>query len=135
MFKKKNKILVPSCSYYCYLPFQCKVMDLELCVFVSMFFTAVDVMVLAGSVNLLKHWHYCCFFSWVQSFGHEGLGLLMDILERLLLKKQLSFFFFLHWLICPDCCIFILWLKFLLMLISTQLLLYFSPIYNWNNVK
>lgn len=26
--------------------------------------------------------------SWVQSFGHEGLGLLLDILERLLLKKQ-----------------------------------------------
>uniref|UniRef100_A0A674NC40 Diaphanous-related formin 3 n=1 Tax=Takifugu rubripes TaxID=31033 RepID=A0A674NC40_TAKRU len=26
--------------------------------------------------------------SWVQSFGHEGLGLLMDILENLLLKKQ-----------------------------------------------
>ncbi|XP_055363407.1 protein diaphanous homolog 3-like isoform X2 [Betta splendens] len=26
--------------------------------------------------------------SWVQSFGHEGLGLLMDILERLLFKKQ-----------------------------------------------
>ncbi|XP_055010798.1 protein diaphanous homolog 3 [Boleophthalmus pectinirostris] len=26
--------------------------------------------------------------SWVQSFGHEGLGLLMDILERLLQKKQ-----------------------------------------------
>ncbi|XP_036950617.1 protein diaphanous homolog 3-like isoform X5 [Acanthopagrus latus] len=26
--------------------------------------------------------------SWVQSFGHEGLGLLLDILERLLFKKQ-----------------------------------------------
>ncbi|XP_030017284.1 protein diaphanous homolog 3-like isoform X2 [Sphaeramia orbicularis] len=26
--------------------------------------------------------------SWVQSFGHEGLGLLLDILERLLAKKQ-----------------------------------------------
>ncbi|KAM9861067.1 protein diaphanous homolog 3-like [Aulostomus maculatus] len=26
--------------------------------------------------------------SWVQSFGHEGLGLLLDILERLLIKKQ-----------------------------------------------
>uniref|UniRef100_A0AAY4DQ13 Diaphanous-related formin 3 n=1 Tax=Denticeps clupeoides TaxID=299321 RepID=A0AAY4DQ13_9TELE len=26
--------------------------------------------------------------SWVQSFGHEGLGLLLDTLERLLLKKQ-----------------------------------------------
>ncbi|XP_037607789.1 protein diaphanous homolog 3-like isoform X2 [Sebastes umbrosus] len=26
--------------------------------------------------------------SWVQSFGHEGLGLLLDVLERLLLKKQ-----------------------------------------------
>ncbi|XP_077375711.1 protein diaphanous homolog 3-like isoform X2 [Festucalex cinctus] len=26
--------------------------------------------------------------SWVQSFGHEGLGLLLDILERLLTKKQ-----------------------------------------------
>lgn len=26
--------------------------------------------------------------SWVQSFGHEGLGLLLDILERLLVKKQ-----------------------------------------------
>ncbi|XP_059208190.1 protein diaphanous homolog 3-like [Centropristis striata] len=26
--------------------------------------------------------------SWVQSFGHEGLGLLLDILERLLLKKN-----------------------------------------------
>uniref|UniRef100_A0AAR2KFW8 Diaphanous-related formin 3 n=1 Tax=Pygocentrus nattereri TaxID=42514 RepID=A0AAR2KFW8_PYGNA len=26
--------------------------------------------------------------SWVQSFGHEGLGLLLDILERLLLKKH-----------------------------------------------
>lgn len=26
--------------------------------------------------------------SWVQSFGHEGLGLLLDILERLLQKKQ-----------------------------------------------
>ncbi|XP_061671073.1 protein diaphanous homolog 3-like isoform X2 [Syngnathoides biaculeatus] len=26
--------------------------------------------------------------SWVQSFGHEGLGLLLDILERLLSKKQ-----------------------------------------------
>ncbi|XP_068603657.1 protein diaphanous homolog 3-like [Brachionichthys hirsutus] len=25
--------------------------------------------------------------SWVQSFGHEGLGLLLDILERLLFKK------------------------------------------------
>ncbi|XP_068173739.1 protein diaphanous homolog 3-like [Antennarius striatus] len=25
--------------------------------------------------------------SWVQSFGHEGLGLLLDVLERLLLKK------------------------------------------------
>ncbi|KAI9533061.1 Diaphanous [Dissostichus eleginoides] len=25
---------------------------------------------------------------WVQSFGHEGLGLLLDILERLLFKKQ-----------------------------------------------
>lgn len=36
-------------------------------------------------------WCYCCF-SWVQSFGHEGLGLLMDILEKLLLKKQLSYF-------------------------------------------
>uniref|UniRef100_A0A8C6UAR2 Diaphanous-related formin 3 n=1 Tax=Neogobius melanostomus TaxID=47308 RepID=A0A8C6UAR2_9GOBI len=26
--------------------------------------------------------------SWVQSFGHEGLGLLLDILERLLQRKQ-----------------------------------------------
>ncbi|XP_047437384.1 protein diaphanous homolog 3-like isoform X2 [Mugil cephalus] len=26
--------------------------------------------------------------SWVQSFGHEGLGLLLDILERLLAKKH-----------------------------------------------
>uniref|UniRef100_A0A667YKC4 Diaphanous-related formin 3 n=1 Tax=Myripristis murdjan TaxID=586833 RepID=A0A667YKC4_9TELE len=26
--------------------------------------------------------------SWVQSFGHEGLGLLLDVLERLLLKKK-----------------------------------------------
>ncbi|CAJ1049539.1 protein diaphanous homolog 3-like isoform X2 [Xyrichtys novacula] len=26
--------------------------------------------------------------SWVQNFGHEGLGLLLDILERLLFKKQ-----------------------------------------------
>uniref|UniRef100_A0A3Q2YIP4 Diaphanous-related formin 3 n=1 Tax=Hippocampus comes TaxID=109280 RepID=A0A3Q2YIP4_HIPCM len=26
--------------------------------------------------------------SWVQNFGHEGLGLLLDILERLLAKKQ-----------------------------------------------
>ncbi|XP_041847658.1 protein diaphanous homolog 3-like isoform X2 [Melanotaenia boesemani] len=26
--------------------------------------------------------------SWVQSFGHEGLGLLLDILEKLLFKKQ-----------------------------------------------
>uniref|UniRef100_A0A8C7N0X7 Formin GTPase-binding domain-containing protein n=1 Tax=Oncorhynchus kisutch TaxID=8019 RepID=A0A8C7N0X7_ONCKI len=26
--------------------------------------------------------------SWVQSFGHEGLGLLLDILEKLLHKKQ-----------------------------------------------
>ncbi|XP_038556835.1 protein diaphanous homolog 3-like isoform X3 [Micropterus salmoides] len=26
--------------------------------------------------------------SWVQSFGHEGLGLLLEILERLLFKKQ-----------------------------------------------
>ncbi|KAL7867363.1 hypothetical protein AOLI_G00151770 [Acnodon oligacanthus] len=26
--------------------------------------------------------------SWVQNFGHEGLGLLLDILERLLLKKH-----------------------------------------------
>ncbi|XP_037103106.1 protein diaphanous homolog 3-like isoform X3 [Syngnathus acus] len=26
--------------------------------------------------------------SWVQSFGHEGLGLLLDILERLLANKQ-----------------------------------------------
>uniref|UniRef100_A0A8D3CCS3 Diaphanous-related formin 3 n=1 Tax=Scophthalmus maximus TaxID=52904 RepID=A0A8D3CCS3_SCOMX len=26
--------------------------------------------------------------SWVQSFGHEGLGLLLDILERLLFKKE-----------------------------------------------
>ncbi|XP_053720468.1 protein diaphanous homolog 3-like isoform X2 [Synchiropus splendidus] len=26
--------------------------------------------------------------SWVQSFGHEGLGLLLDILERLLFKRQ-----------------------------------------------
>ncbi|XP_035378986.1 protein diaphanous homolog 3 [Electrophorus electricus] len=26
--------------------------------------------------------------SWVQSFGHEGLGLLLDILDRLLLKKH-----------------------------------------------
>ncbi|KAJ8252936.1 hypothetical protein GJAV_G00207320 [Gymnothorax javanicus] len=26
--------------------------------------------------------------SWVQSFGHEGLGLLLDTLEKLLLKKQ-----------------------------------------------
>ncbi|XP_034019376.1 protein diaphanous homolog 3-like [Thalassophryne amazonica] len=26
--------------------------------------------------------------SWVQSFGHEGLGLLLDILERLLFRKQ-----------------------------------------------
>uniref|UniRef100_A0A096LVT6 Diaphanous-related formin 3 n=1 Tax=Poecilia formosa TaxID=48698 RepID=A0A096LVT6_POEFO len=26
--------------------------------------------------------------SWVQSFGHEGLGLLLDILERLLFKKH-----------------------------------------------
>uniref|UniRef100_UPI003AAF4539 protein diaphanous homolog 3-like n=1 Tax=Centroberyx gerrardi TaxID=166262 RepID=UPI003AAF4539 len=26
--------------------------------------------------------------SWVQSFGHEGLGLLLDVLERLLLKKH-----------------------------------------------
>nr|XP_010781504.1 PREDICTED: protein diaphanous homolog 3-like [Notothenia coriiceps] len=26
--------------------------------------------------------------SWVQSFGHEGLGLLLDILERSLFKKQ-----------------------------------------------
>ncbi|KAI4896390.1 hypothetical protein NFI96_019950 [Prochilodus magdalenae] len=26
--------------------------------------------------------------TWVQSFGHEGLGLLLDILERLLLKKH-----------------------------------------------
>uniref|UniRef100_A0A667Z157 Diaphanous-related formin 3 n=1 Tax=Myripristis murdjan TaxID=586833 RepID=A0A667Z157_9TELE len=26
--------------------------------------------------------------SWVQSFGHEGLGLLLDVLERLLLKKN-----------------------------------------------
>ncbi|XP_073732268.1 protein diaphanous homolog 3 isoform X4 [Misgurnus anguillicaudatus] len=26
--------------------------------------------------------------SWVQSFGHEGLGLLLDTLERLLLKKH-----------------------------------------------
>ncbi|MEQ2310017.1 hypothetical protein AMECASPLE_004434, partial [Ameca splendens] len=25
---------------------------------------------------------------WVQSFGHEGLGLLLDVLERLLFKKQ-----------------------------------------------
>lgn len=24
------------------------------------------------------------FFSWVQSFGHEGLGLLLDILEKLI---------------------------------------------------
>uniref|UniRef100_A0A673H8W2 Protein diaphanous homolog 3-like n=1 Tax=Sinocyclocheilus rhinocerous TaxID=307959 RepID=A0A673H8W2_9TELE len=34
-----------------------------------------------------------CFFfflvlSWVQSFGHEGLGLLLDTLEKLLLKKH-----------------------------------------------
>uniref|UniRef100_A0AAQ5XY91 Diaphanous-related formin 3 n=1 Tax=Amphiprion ocellaris TaxID=80972 RepID=A0AAQ5XY91_AMPOC len=28
--------------------------------------------------------------SWVQSFGHEGLGLLLDILERLLFKKHLA---------------------------------------------
>lgn len=60
------------------------------CVFLSMFSTAVDVMVLGGSFKLLKRCRYCCF-SWVQSFGHEGLGLLMDILEKLLLKKQLSF--------------------------------------------
>ncbi|XP_035988272.1 protein diaphanous homolog 3, partial [Fundulus heteroclitus] len=26
--------------------------------------------------------------SWVQNFGHEGLGLLLDVLERLLFKKQ-----------------------------------------------
>ncbi|TNN59933.1 Protein diaphanous 3 [Liparis tanakae] len=25
--------------------------------------------------------------SWVQSFGHEGLGLLLDVLERLLFRK------------------------------------------------
>ncbi|KAM8894432.1 protein diaphanous homolog 3-like isoform 2-T2 [Spinachia spinachia] len=28
--------------------------------------------------------------SWVQSFGHEGLGLLLDVLERLLSKKHLE---------------------------------------------
>uniref|UniRef100_A0A669DXP1 Diaphanous-related formin 3 n=1 Tax=Oreochromis niloticus TaxID=8128 RepID=A0A669DXP1_ORENI len=28
--------------------------------------------------------------SWVQNFGHEGLGLLLDILERLLFKKHLA---------------------------------------------
>lgn len=27
-------------------------------------------------------------FSWVNNFGHEGLGLLLDVLERLLDKKQ-----------------------------------------------
>ncbi|GAA6111533.1 protein diaphanous homolog 3 isoform X1, partial [Tachysurus ichikawai] len=29
-----------------------------------------------------------CVDSWVQSFGHEGLGLLLDILERLQHKKH-----------------------------------------------
>uniref|UniRef100_A0A8C2WUN1 Mitochondrial fission regulator n=1 Tax=Cyclopterus lumpus TaxID=8103 RepID=A0A8C2WUN1_CYCLU len=28
--------------------------------------------------------------SWVQSFGHEGLGLLLDVLERLLFKKPIT---------------------------------------------
>lgn len=28
------------------------------------------------------------FFSWVNNFGHEGLGLLLDVLEKLLDKKQ-----------------------------------------------
>lgn len=27
-------------------------------------------------------------FSWVNNFGHEGLGLLLDALEKLLDKKQ-----------------------------------------------
>lgn len=28
------------------------------------------------------------FSSWVNNFGHEGLGLLLDALEKLLDKKQ-----------------------------------------------
>lgn len=32
---------------------------------------------------------FLCFFpSWVNNFGHEGLGLLLDALEKLLDKKQ-----------------------------------------------
>lgn len=30
------------------------------------------------------HLTFVLFFSWVQSFGHEGLGLLLDILEKLI---------------------------------------------------
>lgn len=30
----------------------------------------------------------CLFSSWVNNFGHEGLGLLLDALEKLLDKKQ-----------------------------------------------
>lgn len=29
-----------------------------------------------------------CVSSWVNNFGHEGLGLLLDALEKLLDKKQ-----------------------------------------------
>lgn len=48
------------------------------------------------SVSMLLCFLFCvdhifwmlCVHSWVQSFGHEGLGLLLDILEKLLHKKQ-----------------------------------------------
>lgn len=30
----------------------------------------------------------CLLSSWVNNFGHEGLGLLLDALEKLLDKKQ-----------------------------------------------
>lgn len=44
------------------------------------------------SLSFCELWFLFYSCSWVQSFGHEGHGLLLDILEKLLSRKQLSFF-------------------------------------------
>lgn len=45
---------------------------------------ALNAFMYSNLVSLLSF----SVFSWVNNFGHEGLGVLLDVLEKLLDKKQ-----------------------------------------------
>ena len=43
-------------------------------------------------VVIPKFWHYYVFFSWIKSFGEQGLNCLLETLRRYIIGFVLSFF-------------------------------------------